>query len=104
MLASSSCSARAIASSTGRDPGEGAAFQVRVALHAHPGQSGNLAARQSGDPALAGDGQAGPVGSDLGATTEPRLCPAVRIARAVSLAGPAGQDRRNIRKLVASDG
>jgi hypothetical protein len=36
--------------------------------------------------------------------TEPVCAQPVRNARAASLRGPAGQDRRNIRKLVASDG
>ena len=51
----------------GGDTGEGAAFELGVVLHAHPGQRGDLAAPQPGDAALPGGGQAGLLGADLGA-------------------------------------
>ena len=40
----------------GGDPGEGAAFELGVVLHAHAGQRGDLAAPQPGDAALPGGG------------------------------------------------
>ena len=40
----------------GGHSGQGAAFELGVVLHAHPGQGGDLAAPQSGDAALAGRG------------------------------------------------
>ena len=50
-----------------RDPGEGAAFEFRVVLHAHPGQGGDLAAPQTGDAALPGGRQSGLLRGDPGA-------------------------------------
>ena len=52
---------------TGGDTGQGAAFELGVVLHAHPGQRGDLAAPQPGHPALPGGGQPGLLGGDLGA-------------------------------------
>ena len=51
--ASSSCRARAIASSTEAEtPAEGAALQLGVVLDADPGEGGDLTAAQPGHPAL----------------------------------------------------
>ncbi len=51
----------------GRDPGQGAAFELGVVLHAHPGQRGDLTAPQPRHPTPPGDGQPGLLGADLGA-------------------------------------
>lgn len=49
----------------GRHPGELAALEPSVVLDAHPGEAGDLAAAQSGHPALSDDGHAGLLGGDL---------------------------------------
>lgn len=49
----------------GRHPGQAAAFELGVVLHAHPGQRGDLTAPEAGHPALTGDGEASLSGADL---------------------------------------
>jgi hypothetical protein len=51
-----------------RDTPKRAALELGVVLDAHTGEGGDLAAAQSGDPALPGLGYAGLLGGDLGSS------------------------------------
>ena len=57
----------------GRDPGQGAAFQLGVVLDADPGQGGDLDAAQPGHPAGADVGQPGLLRGDPGAPRDEEL-------------------------------
>ena len=82
--ASSSCSARAMASRTaGGGAGEVAAFELGVVLDADPGERGDLAAAQPGHPAVARGGQAGLLRGDLGSARDEELADLGSVVHAI---------------------
>jgi hypothetical protein len=59
--------ARECVEDAGGRPGQCAAFELGVVLHAHSGECGDLAAPEPGDTTASGGGKAGLLGGDLGA-------------------------------------
>jgi len=96
-------SAREGVQDAGGHSGERTAFELRVVLHAHPGQRGDLAAPQPGDAALPGGGNAGLLGADLGAARGEELAHFDSVVHAIDGTTPRGNVGRTGSTPISSD-